>query len=84
MKDIACASGVDLLMDSLEGVLPEALRAAVDAHVSGCPRCVAFIESYRATPRILREATATAMPADLRASLQAFLKARRGPASGDR
>lgn len=77
MKKIACASGVDLLMDYLEGVLPADLRSAVDAHVAGCPRCVAFIASYRETPRILREATATALPADLQASLQAFLRARR-------
>ena len=77
MKEIACASGVDLLMDYLEGVLPADLRSAVDAHVAGCPRCVAFIASYRETPRILREATAIALPSDLQASLQAFLRTQR-------
>ena len=40
-------------------------------------RCVAFIASYSETPRILREATATALPADLQASLRAFLRAQR-------
>lgn len=78
MKEIVCASGVDLLMDYLEDVLPPDVRAAVEAHVAGCPRCVAFIESYRATPRILREATAAALPADLELSLRTFLRARRG------
>ena len=77
MKEIACASGVELLMDYLEGVLSADQRSALDAHVARCPRCVAFIASYRETPRILREATATALPADLQASLQAFLRARR-------
>ena len=77
MKEIACASGVELLMEYLEGVLSADLRLALDAHVAGCPRCVAFIASYRETPRILREATATALPADLQASLQAFLRAQR-------
>ena len=77
MKEIGCASGVELLMDYLEAVLPADVRAAVDAHVATCPRCVAFIASYRETPRILREATATALPADLAASLHAFLREQR-------
>ena len=84
MKEIVCASGVDLLMDYLEDVLPPDVRAAVEAHVAGCPRCVAFIESYRATPRILREATAAALPADLELSLRTFLRVRCGaPPAGD-
>ena len=76
MSGIACASGVDLLMDYLEGVLPADLQAALDEHVAGCPRCAAFVESYRATPRILRESSAAALPADVEASLKAFLRAR--------
>jgi anti-sigma factor RsiW len=78
MNQIVCTSGVELLMDYLEGVLSADLRSAVDAHIAGCPRCVAFIASYRETPRILREATAIALPADLQASLRAFLRAQRG------
>lgn len=84
MKEIACASGVELLMDYLEGVLPDDARSAFDAHLAGCPRCVAFIASYRETPRILREATGAALPADMQESLRAFLRAKRdaSPAEG--
>jgi anti-sigma factor RsiW len=78
MKAIACSSGVELLMDYLEGVLPADVRVALDAHVARCPRCVAFLASYRATPRIVREATATALPADLHEWLRASLRAQRG------
>ena len=74
MTEIACLSGVELLMDYLEGVLPEDVNAALEAHVAGCPRCVAFVASYRATPRILREATAATLPDDVEASLKAFVR----------
>lgn len=77
MSAVACASGVDLLMDYLEGELPAEVQAELDAHLSGCPRCVAFIAAYRATPRILREATAASLPAELASSLRAVLRARR-------
>ena len=75
---VTCASGVELLNDYLEGVLPADVRADLEAHVAACPRCTAFVAAYRETPRILREATAVALPADLEASLLRFLRARRG------
>jgi anti-sigma factor RsiW len=77
MKEIVCRSGVELLMEYMEGELAPDVRAAIDVHVAGCPRCVAFIASYRETPRILRDATAREMPADLQASLLAVLRSRR-------
>ena len=85
MKTLACVSGVELLMDYLEGVLSADVHAAIEAHVAGCPRCVAFIESYRATPRIMREATAAAaaMPVDLSVSLRTFLRVQRGASPED-
>jgi anti-sigma factor RsiW len=78
MKErVVCASGVELLMDYLEGELPEDLRAELEAHVAACPRCTAFVASYRATPRILQEATLAALPRGLEESLLAFLRSRR-------
>ena len=78
MKDIVCMSGVELLMEYMDGALAPGVRAAIEAHVAGCPRCEAFIESYRETPRIVRDATRVEMPADLEASLLAALRASRG------
>jgi anti-sigma factor RsiW len=69
MTGLACASGVELLMDYLEGELDAETRDAIDAHVAACARCAAFIDSYRATPEILRRATARSLPADLAAAL---------------
>ena len=59
----------------MEGALARDERAAIEAHVAGCPRCEAFIASYRETPEIVREATEAEMPADLETSLLAALRA---------
>jgi anti-sigma factor RsiW len=76
MIPVTCASGVELLMDYLEGVLSPAVRAALDEHVGGCERCAAFVASYCETPRIFREATASMLPAEIEASLKVFLRER--------
>ena len=74
MNAIVCVSGVELLMDYLEGVLSAEVRAALDEHVAGCARCAAFVASYCETPRVLRESTAATLPPDVEASLKAFLR----------
>ena len=85
MKNGPCTPGIDLLMEYLEGALSTEVRAAVDAHLAGCPHCVAFAASYRETPRIIRDATTIEMPADLETSLLKALRAARPtrPPTGD-
>jgi anti-sigma factor RsiW len=78
MTDVSCKTGVELLMDYLEGMVPDDVRTVLESHVAECPRCAAFVDSYLATPRILRAATAAAMPPELQRSLLAFLHAQRG------
>jgi anti-sigma factor RsiW len=75
---VVCMSGVELLMEYMEGALAPDVRAAIEGHVAGCPRCEALIASYRETPRIVRDATRMEMPAELEASLLAALRALRG------
>jgi anti-sigma factor RsiW len=82
MTDLGCASGVALLMDYLEGELSGELRAAIDAHVAGCARCVAFLDSYRATPEILRRATVASLPANLAAALMRSVRDRFAQGAG--
>ena len=74
MTDVQCISGVDLLADYLEDLLPADVRALLERHVLGCERCQAFVASYQATPKILREATDMVLPDDLRRSLQDWMK----------
>ena len=76
MIPVTCVTGVELLMDYLEGVLSPEVRAALDEHVAGCDRCAAFVASYCETPRIVLDATAATLPADVEASLKEFLRTR--------
>ena len=76
MTPVVCASGVELLMDYLEGVLTADVNAALEAHVASCAKCAAFVASYQATPRIVRDATTMTLPGDIEASLKVFLRAR--------
>ena len=84
MNAVVCKSGVDLLTEYLEGALTPDVRAAIEVHVSGCPRCQAFVVSYSSVPRILRDATRVEMPPDLEATLLAALRtARDTPGRGE-
>jgi anti-sigma factor RsiW len=77
MNEVVCVAGVELLMDYLEGAVTEDVRASLEGHVAGCPRCVAFISSYQQVPRIVREATASVLPHSVEQSLRSFLRAQR-------
>jgi len=78
---LVCADGVGSLGDYLEDALDPVQRGAIDAHLAGCARCLAFVKSYRATPRILREATLATMPDGLDRCLLGFLRDRIRPRS---
>jgi len=77
MNEVVCQAGVGLLMDYTDRVLPGDVRATLETHVAGCPKCAAFVASYLATPRIVREATAPAMPETLQSALLARLRQER-------
>jgi len=74
MSETACVSGLELLVDYLEGLLPAPTVAAIEGHVAGCQKCQAFIASYQATPRIMREATDASLPVTVQTSLVEWLR----------
>ena len=80
MKPVVCRSGVELLMEYKEDALAPDVRAAIETHVAGCARCVAFMVSYQESLRIMRDATAVEMPSDLEASLLAAVRGAQGGA----
>jgi anti-sigma factor RsiW len=71
---VSCQGAYDLLFDLLDGQLPEEKAGAVQAHFQACPPCLQFLESYRKTPGLCREALAREVPQEVTSSLLSFLR----------
>jgi predicted anti-sigma-YlaC factor YlaD len=54
LDEVACQKFVELVTDYLEEVLPELLRARVEAHLEVCPPCRLYLGQMRLTLRALR------------------------------
>lgn len=51
---MTCKELIDFLMDYLDGVLPESKRMTFEQHLSICPSCVAYLDTYRESIRLGR------------------------------
>lgn len=67
---------MEALYDFEAGTMPEAERAVLESHLSACPPCVRFLDSYRATGRTLRALKPREIPASLAKTVFEFVKAR--------
>jgi len=70
---------VEFLMEYLEGGLGESERCVFEGHIEDCPACMNYLDSYRETVRLGRNACApdAELPADVPEELvQAILSAR--------
>lgn len=75
MSPMRCRDTVDAMMDYVEGRLDVDVRAAFEAHLRVCPRCVEFLRAYRATPLIVRRATEGHLSAERALRVQQRLQA---------
>lgn len=55
---LTCRELIDFIAAYLDDELPEAERVRFDAHLSVCPACVSYLESYRETLRLEQRALA--------------------------
>ena len=72
-----CQELIEFCLDYIEGALPDDEQVGFRRHLSQCPDCVTFFETYRITPELSREALATQIPASVRESVRSFLQSRR-------
>jgi anti-sigma factor RsiW len=69
-----CKDSIDLLLDFVEGEMPEDERRLLLEHLDGCSPCVDFLRTYQATPSLCRRALVTRMPEELSEKLTSFLR----------
>jgi anti-sigma factor RsiW len=59
---MTCREFVAFLVEYIEGSLDPAQAAAFEEHLSLCPGCVDYLDSYRATVALTRDAFCGADP----------------------
>ena len=77
---LTCRECVEFLMDYLDQTLEADVRATFERHLTACPNCVRYLESYRTTTKVCKKAFdagerdgVTPVPEEL---IQAILAAR--------
>ena len=71
--EVTCRELVELLTDYLEGALPAAQHARMEAHLGGCPKCAEYLAQMRLTLRLARRAgEETPLPHDRERLIHTF------------
>ena len=73
-----CKDSIDLLAAFLDGEMSADEEGHLKEHLSGCPPCVDFLRTYRATSFLCRRALARKMPEAMADRLTLFLRAKVG------
>ncbi|MFM9996866.1 MAG: anti-sigma factor family protein [Phycisphaerales bacterium] len=55
---ISCRELSEFLMDYVDGALPPDRQREFDRHLAVCPSCVVYLDSYKATIRLGKDAFA--------------------------
>jgi anti-sigma factor RsiW len=80
--DITCRELVELLTDYLEGAIPPADRARIDAHLAVCDGCTTALEELRIAIRVTGSLTEDHVPEAQREALREAFRAWRSDPSG--
>lgn len=73
---VDCRKLAQVLGDYVDDQLPADFKQEVDAHMSQCAPCVAFLKQYRFAPEAAREVLLRSVPEQLESRLLSFLRER--------
>jgi len=71
-----CKESIDSLLPFLEGEMSPEDEEHLREHLNGCPPCVEFVRTYRATTPMCRKALVKSMPPDVAGRLRDFLRSK--------
>ncbi len=71
---MTCKKTAELLLDYLDGELNVELVAPFEKHVADCGPCRTFLNTYKRTTVLCKEALLAAVPAELENRLVSFLR----------
>ena len=71
---MTCRELVELLIDFLDGDLPEERRRHIEEHLAFCPPCLTYLETYRVTIQLTRRLPDVPPPPELLERLKAALR----------
>ncbi len=72
----SCKDSIGVLMNFLDGELSPEEEAHLREHLEGCPPCIDFLKTYKATPSVCRRHLAKKMPPELSSKLTDYLRER--------
>jgi anti-sigma factor RsiW len=75
---MTCREAIDTLADYLDATLGAELGRELELHLSGCAPCQAYLNTYRRTTELGREAGRIEMPPEMKRHLREFLAKRLG------
>jgi anti-sigma factor RsiW len=70
---MTCRELVELLIDFLDGDLPEERRRILETHLSLCEPCLKYLETYKVTIKLTRRLPDVPLPPGLLQKLEAAL-----------
>ena len=69
-----CKESIDALLPFLDGEMSPEDEEHLRQHLNGCPPCVEFVRTYRATAPLARKSLVKAMPPEVAGRLKSFLR----------
>ena len=73
---MTCREAIELFSDYLESAMSAEALAELERHLGDCAPCVAYLNTFRRSRELTREASEVEMPPELKKRLRQFLLAR--------